>query len=61
MSGIPQGSVLGPLLFVIYINKVISTISEDSKVNMFADDNRLYRILTFDIIMFKYTIITALK
>ena len=45
LSGVPQGSVLGPLLFVVYINGVVQQISNQSKINLFADDIALYRII----------------
>ena len=43
ISGIAQGTVLGPLLFIFYINDVISTISH-CKISMFADDCIIYEI-----------------
>ena len=45
ISGIPQGTVLGPLLFVIYINDVLDNIKSEGL--LFADDTKIFHsILT---------------
>ena len=44
ISGIPQGTVLGPVLFVIYINDLLDNIQSDGV--MFADDTKIFSQIT---------------
>ena len=46
MNGVPQGSVLGPILFLIYMNDLDDDIT--SKVLKFADDTKLFRKIKRD-------------
>ena len=45
LSGVPQGSCLGPVLFCLFIND-LPLVVHHSTVKMFADDVKLYRSLT---------------
>ena len=43
LSGVPQGTVLGPLFFLIYINDIGDKLSPGTHLRLFADDSLLYR------------------
>ena len=42
-SGVPQGTVLGPVMFLIYINDISDELESSAK--LFADDMKVYRVL----------------
>jgi len=42
LSGVPQGSVLGPLLFVIFINDICNSVCDNISIKLFVDDVKLY-------------------
>ena len=43
LSGVPQGTVLGPLMFLLYINDIAKGIN--SPLRLFADDCVLYKVI----------------
>jgi len=41
-SGVPQGSVIGPLLFTLFINDITDLFDSPTKAILFADDIKIY-------------------
>ena len=44
-SGVPQGSILGPLFFVIFISDLPEVVSQESSVALYADDCKAFRVV----------------
>ena len=44
-SGVPHGSILGPALFILFINDMPNVISNSSTLALFADDAKCLRMI----------------
>ena len=46
ISGVPQGTVLGPILFLLHISCIAREVSSESTVSSYVDDTRVTRVIT---------------
>ena len=45
ISGVPQGSLLGPILFILFVNDIDTVCHPSTKLKLYADDLKLYSVV----------------
>ena len=56
-SGVPQGSILGPVFFVMFINNLPQGLNSETNLALYADHTKLWRSIKneFDIVLLQRT------
>ena len=47
-SGVPQGSILGPILFVLFINDITEGLTPGTQISLYADDTKIWRSINYE-------------